>query len=182
MPVIDTSALLRPSFAESEFTSTKWDTAADKAQFANSLCRFIAADFKQDLFTKKLYRRLSLTFGHIAHFNLHGFFEYFFLDQQGKIAFLEQTLAWWMYGDPHYTFCDVERAVQARLQACNLLEAYRALRAAEVEQAERALLALLHRKYEGQEAPAPSVVPVLHPGSSPKTSREKPAEQQGNLF
>jgi hypothetical protein len=43
-----------------------------------------------------------------------------------------------------------------------LLEAYRALRAGEVGQAERAQLALLRRKYDGQEAPAPSSVPVLH--------------------
>src|ERR1700733_10380324 len=127
MPVIDTGALLRPPFAESQFTPTTWDTAADKAHFANTLCRFIAADFKQSLFTKKLYGRLSLTFGHIAHFNLHGFFEHFFQDQQGKIAFLEQTLTWPVYGDPDYTFCDVERAVQSRLRACKLLDAYRAL-------------------------------------------------------
>jgi hypothetical protein len=39
-----------------------------KAEFANKLCKFIAADFKETLFTKTLYSRLSNTFGHIAHY------------------------------------------------------------------------------------------------------------------
>ncbi len=67
MPVIfDTGALVRPAFDPAEFTATKWETGADKAAFANGLCRFIAADFKLILFTDKLYRRLAGTFGHIA--------------------------------------------------------------------------------------------------------------------
>ena len=60
MPVIfDTGALVRPAFDPAEFTATKWETGADKAGFANGLCRFIAADFKLTLFTDKLYRRLA---------------------------------------------------------------------------------------------------------------------------
>src|SRR5271157_3601827 len=43
MPVIDTGTLVRPAFEAAQFTATKWDSAADKADFANALCRFIAA-------------------------------------------------------------------------------------------------------------------------------------------
>ena len=69
MPVVfDTGALLRPRFQPDEFTATKWDTAEVKAKFANDLCRFMAADFKESLFTKALYQRLSMCFGHIAHY------------------------------------------------------------------------------------------------------------------
>src|SRR5271165_4065082 len=43
MPVIDTRTLVRPAFEAAQFTATKWDSAADKADFANALCRFIVA-------------------------------------------------------------------------------------------------------------------------------------------
>jgi hypothetical protein len=79
MPIIiDTRALLRPPFSADEFTATKWDTADAKAHFASKLCKFIAADFKEGLFTNALYSRLRNCFGHIAHYNRNGFFERFF--------------------------------------------------------------------------------------------------------
>jgi hypothetical protein len=68
MTVFDTSALARPLFTDADFTATKWDSAGEKAAFANALCRFMSADFKESVFTQKLYRRLALTFGHIAHY------------------------------------------------------------------------------------------------------------------
>ena len=67
MTVFDTSALARPLFTDADFTATKWDSASEKAAFANALCRFMSDDFRESLFTQKLYRRLALSFGHIAH-------------------------------------------------------------------------------------------------------------------
>ena len=67
MTVFDTSALARPLFTDADFTATKWDSAFEKAAFANALCRFMSDDFRESLFTQKLYRRLALSFGHIAH-------------------------------------------------------------------------------------------------------------------
>jgi hypothetical protein len=128
MTVFDTRALTRPLFIDAEFTATKWDRAAEKAAFANALCCFIGADFKESLFTQKLYRRLALTFGHISHFDYEHFYNHFFLHLRGKVAFLEETLAWVPCGQPSHTFCDVERAVLARLRKSNLLDAYRAAR------------------------------------------------------
>lgn len=55
-------------FAPSQFTETKWSTQQDKADFGNALLHFIGSGFKQALFTRKLYHRLSQTFGHIAHY------------------------------------------------------------------------------------------------------------------
>ena len=174
--VFTTNALLRPPFSGSEFIPTKWESAAAKAEFANKLCRFMAADFKEALFTKILYRRLSLCFGHIAHYDAFEFFDHFFRDLPGKVAFLEQTLQWRPCGEPAYTFCDVERAVQARLRSCNLLAAYRALRAAEVEGAERELLRRLQSKYgESIGAPEPTLIQA---GRPQRQSRPPPAEQQ----
>jgi hypothetical protein len=55
-------------FLASEFVPTKFSSAADKADFGNALLNFLDADCTQELFTKKLYQRLSMTFGHIAHY------------------------------------------------------------------------------------------------------------------
>jgi hypothetical protein len=184
MPVVfDTGALLRPRFHADEFTATKWDSSEVKAKFANDLCRFMAADFKESLFTKALYQRLSMCWGHIAHYNREGFFGEFFRSQRGKVDFLEQSLAWRCFGDPEYTYSDVEAAVNARLRSCNLLAAYCALRAAEVENAEREMLRRLQQKYQGGNAPQIAPTPIVHPGATPKpTSRKPSTDQQAALF
>jgi hypothetical protein len=109
-------------FRDGEFTPTEWSSAADKAWFGNHLLRFIAEDFSQRLFTKRFYNRLSLTFGHIAHYNMHGFWSVSFQDLLGKAHFLEQTVAWPCHGDPAFTYCDVERAVARRIAATVLIE------------------------------------------------------------
>ena len=55
-------------FLPSQFIATQWSTEKDKADFANSVLHFIESDFKQTLFTRKFYERLSNTFGNIAHY------------------------------------------------------------------------------------------------------------------
>jgi hypothetical protein len=184
MPIIfDTGVLTRPSFDPAAFTPTQWDTGADKAAFANALCRFIAADFKLSLFTDKLYQRLYNTFGHIAHTNKHGFISDFFEDPRGKVEFLEQTLMWRPCGDPAWTYSDVEHAVLKRLRTCNLLDAYRALRAlraAEVERAERELLRRLQMKYASGTTPAQP--PILHRPAAPRTTASRTPPEQSSLF
>ena len=182
MTVFDARALARPLFTDSDFTATKWNGAPDKAAFANAFCRFMSADFRESLFTQKLYRRLALTFGHIAHFDFVYFYNQFFRDLQGKVAFLEETLAWVPCGQPSHTYSDVERAVLARLRKSNLLDVYRALRALEVEGAERALLAKLREKYEGIPAPSQTSAPILHPGVPSKTRRSGQRSGQTSLF
>ncbi len=179
MPIVfDTTALVRPRFTPAEFTPTKWDSAEVKADFANKLGQFIAADFKESLFTKVFYNRLSMTYGHIAHFNREGFFGTFFRDLAGKVEFLEQMLQWPCFGDPAWTYCDVERAIQRRLRQCDLLTAYRALRAAEIERRERETLQRLSAKYNG-DAARPDTTPVVIPrvASHKPRAPAAPAEQ-----
>lgn len=178
--VFDTNPLLRPRFTTADFVPTKWDSAETKADFANKLCQFIAADFKESLFTKTFYNRLHLTFGHIACYNREGFFGTFFRDLGGKVEFLEQTLQWRCFGDPTFTYCDVERAIQTRLRQCDLLTAYRALRAAEIERRERETLQRLSAKYRSTEAQAkPPVVIARNPSPQP---RAKSTADQPRLF
>jgi hypothetical protein len=179
----DAKALVRPLFVEPDFTPTKWDTAADKAWFANALCKFIAADFAQTLWTKRLNRRLSLCVGHIAHYSDAGFWDVFFTDTRGKLDFLDQTMRYPCYGDPTYTYSDVERAIQARLLRSGIVPAYQALRLAEIEAAERAALARLRAKSEGAPPPSPAPyhqAPILPPPQ--RGRRNDPPPGQATLL
>jgi hypothetical protein len=134
-------------FCASQFTPTQWSTAEKKAAFAKQFVRFIQSDFAAKHFTEKFYRRLSNTFGHIAHYNRGGFWDTFFTTTADKMQFLDQTLQHPCHGDPAWTYSDVERALQEWLQSDGTLERYRQRLAAETEAAERGELARLQKKY-----------------------------------
>ncbi len=135
------------TFDPAQFTPTKWETAKDKTAFANRFVRFVQSDFSLKHFTEKFYRRLSNTFGNIAHYNRNGFWETFFTTTVDKVRFLELTLRWSWGGDPAWTYGDVERALQDWLRTSGLLAQYRQRLAEETEAAERACLTRLQAKY-----------------------------------
>lgn len=136
-----------PRFEASQFTPTKWDSAEDKAAFANKLAAFIAKGFPRSAFTKKLYTHLSNTFGHIAHYDIHGFWAEYFTTDADKIRFVHNILRHGNYGDPAYTYCDVEAAVADWLGSSTILAGLMATRRSAIEAAERAELARLLAKY-----------------------------------
>lgn len=129
------------------FTPTKWDSSDKKAAFAKQFIKFVQADFARAKFPKTFYQRLSMTFGHIAHFNQNGFFETFFTTTEGKVRFLRMTLAHSCCGDPAWTYSDVERALQSWLRENDVLARFEARLAEETEAVERAVLARLQAKY-----------------------------------
>ena len=138
-------------FSPSEFVPTKFSSAADKAEFSNALLNFLDADCRQELFTSKLYRRLSMTFGHIAHYDRSGFYDTWFTRARHRAAFVEKTLRWPCHGDPMFTFSDVELAIQQVIRQRNYLarfelKAAEALRAAELRELEH-----LEAKYRTQK-------------------------------
>ena len=135
------------TFDAAQFTPTKWDAAKDKAAFAEQFVRFVKSGFAAKHFTDKFYRRLSNTFGHIAQYDRSGFWATFFTTTADKVEFLKQTLGWPCYGDPAWTYSDVERALQAWLRNDGTLERYRQQLAEETETAERDQLARLQTKY-----------------------------------
>jgi hypothetical protein len=108
--------------------------------------KFIAHEFHRQNFTKSLYRRLSNTFGHIAHHNLDGFYGAFFERDADKGVFLEQTLSWPHFGDPTFTFSDVEPAVKRRLRAAKVIDIFRLREADATRRRELATLAPLQEK------------------------------------
>ena len=147
LPAATIRALTIPAFTAARFMPTKWATAEDKAKFANALMKFIAAEFPRQGFTRSLYHRLSNTFGHIAHTNLDGFYVAFFERDFDKIVFLEQTLCWPHFGDPTFTFSDVEHAIEHRLRASKVIDIFRMLEADATRRRELATLARLQEKY-----------------------------------
>ncbi len=103
-------------FTADQFTPTRWDDAEEKARFARRFIRFVESDFAERQFPHTFYRRLALTFGHIAHYNRHGFYGEFFTATEGKVRFLRMTLAHPCWGDPAFTYSDVERSLQSWLR------------------------------------------------------------------
>jgi len=161
-------------FLPSEFVPTKFSSAADKADFGNALVHFLDTDCPQELFTKKLYQRLSMTFGHIAHYDRSGFYDTWFTRARHRAAFVEKTLRWPCHGDPEFTFSDVEYAIQQVMRQRNCLarfelKAAEALRAAEIKDLER-----LEAKYRTQKPPessdtATETAPAALPDPSPSS-------------
>ena len=98
---------------------------------------------------------------HNANYNRDGYYSVFFERDADKVVFLDQTLRWPCYGDPTYTFCDVERAVQRRLRAANVIEVFRMREADATRKRELDILARLQAKYGANREP---------PSSSPQTS------------
>ncbi len=129
------------------FTATQWETGTEKQKFARHFIRFVESDFRRTLFYDWFYKRLSCTFGHIAHYDRSGFYSTFFESTQGKADFLaiclENTA-----GDPAFTYSDVEKFLQDWLREKNWLIFYQQKASDEREQNERAQLAYPKQKYE----------------------------------
>ena len=108
-----TATKSKTKFTADQFVASHGDTAEAKAKFANHMVRFILGGFKQTLFPKWFYTRLSMSFGHIAHTNIHGFYATWFCDTKSKREFIENIREWPCYGQPEYTYSDVERALRS---------------------------------------------------------------------
>ena len=157
-----TRVLTTPAFVAGDFVPTHWDSAEQKAKFANALLTFVAQDFPRSKFHESFYRRLSNTFGHIACYNCDGFYGRFFLTAADKLEFLEQCVTWPCHGDPTYTYSDVERAVVARLRKSQIVTCLSSQIAVERRRKELALLSELKARYEPvAAAPASAEIPDL---------------------
>src|SRR5665213_4527985 len=79
----------------------------------------IESEWARTAFAKSFYNRLSMCFGNIAHYDLNGFYETWFTSDADRLQFLRHTLDWLCWGDPEFTFCDVERAIQQEIRKRN---------------------------------------------------------------
>ena len=119
------------TFQASNFTATQWNTAEDKARMADKLTKFILNGFQQGSFTKEMYKRLSTMFGHIAEYNLHGFYTVWFEDDAACLKWAENAMRGgvlgFVVGDPAWTWSDVERAIQKWLSDNRIVEQIRGI-------------------------------------------------------
>lgn len=134
-------------FKASQFTPTKWNTAEDKARFANHFVLFVESGFSRSKFPKWFYERLSNMFGHIAHYDLGGFYDCFFTSPGMVHKFLQLCAGHPRPGDPAFTYSDVEKVLQEWLAEEGVLARWERAAEAYVEAAERAELARLRAKY-----------------------------------
>ena len=130
-----------------KYTATQWNTEADKAKFVRQFKAFVESDFAESKFPKWFYTRLSMTFGHIAHYNQGGFYATFFGNVADKVCFLKQTVQAGCYGSPEFTYCDCEREIQDWLREQGTLAKYETAFAAACEASARATMARLNLKY-----------------------------------
>jgi len=134
-------------FKASDFTPTKYETAADKVKFAETFVRFVEGGFEDKAFSKVFYLKLSHCFGHIAHTHREGFYAAWFTTTKDRLCFLENCVQWRPCGQPEFTFCDVESRLAAWVASERWCEKLSEQLAAETEKAERAELARLQAKY-----------------------------------
>ena len=90
------------------FTPTKYSTNEDKQKFVKTFIRFVNSGFNPNIFTKGFYNRLSNCRNHIAHYNRQGFYSEWFSTPDRKANFLRVWMVQPIYGDPDYTYSDVE--------------------------------------------------------------------------
>jgi hypothetical protein len=162
---------------------TKFSTAQDKAEFGNAFLHFIESEWARTAFSKSFYNRLSMCFSHIAHYDAAGFYETWFTSDADRLRFLRYTLAWPCWGDPEYTFCDVERAIQQEIRKHNYLARYE-LRAAEaVRSSEMETLKRLEAKYRpaANQAQAEGTVRQVPPASAQEVAIKR-LPLQASLF
>ena len=105
-------AKLDGPFRASQFVPMEKTTAEEKAKFANKFVSFVANGMKREDFTQAFYKRLSMCFGHIAHYNIDGFYTEWFSDNNKKYGFLLHALSCYPVGDPKFCFSDVENELQ----------------------------------------------------------------------
>lgn len=141
-------------FSASQFTATKWDTAEDKAKAANALASFVERGMPERGWRKGIYHTLyQHLFGHIAHYDMYGFFSTWFSTPEQRAEWAEYVANGGMYGrhgvgDPAFTWSDVEVAFAAWMDSSGLIARFIREGNESIEARERAALAALKAKYE----------------------------------
>jgi hypothetical protein len=150
-----------PKLEAAHFAATKFDTAEEKAKFGNHLLRFIAEDHPRALWTKIFYNRLSMTFSNIAHYDSNGFWETWFTTTTDQIQFLQNIVRHPCWGDPAFTYSDVEKVVRSRVKRSGIIAWKQRILADESKKKDVAELARLKAIYEPDTAPPSDLPPAV---------------------
>ena len=155
------AALQIPKLEAAEFTATKFDTAEEKTKVGNHLLRFIAEDYPRALWTKAFYNRLSMIFSNIAHYDSNGFWETWFTTTAEQIEFLQNIVRHPCWGDPAFTYSDVEQVVRSRVKRSGIIAWKQRILTDESKKKDVAELARLKAIYEPDTAPPSDVPPAV---------------------
>lgn len=108
------------------FTDTQFMSANDKRLTLKAWKTFLKNGLQPQHFTKRLYHHLIQHCSFIAHYNLRGFYGYYFTNPSKTKAFIGQFdtgkaveyggAGWWLQGD----YEDINRAM------CEAVEPYKA--------------------------------------------------------
>lgn len=105
-----------------QFIGTQWTTPRQKQLILGDWYRFLTNRFARAHFTKRLYHHLTLHCSFIAHYNLDGFYEEYFVhgadtvhflsqfDSRGPCLSVEYRVRYWLegdYNDLHQAMIDV---------------------------------------------------------------------------
>jgi hypothetical protein len=100
-------AALHVKFIPQYFKSTNQVDAGKKAWIAEAICRFIANDFRPDLFSKTLHKYLNTMF-EFEQMEHREFYDHWFASATTKLGFLHQIVEYLPNGDSEFSMCDVE--------------------------------------------------------------------------
>jgi hypothetical protein len=93
---------------------------------ANKITKFILNGFQRSSFTKGMYQRMSSMFGHIAEYDIQGFYTTWFADDTACLRWAENVVRGgvlgFVVGDPAWTWSDVEKAVQKWIAENHIVE------------------------------------------------------------
>lgn len=169
---------LKVLFAADNFVGGKFYTAQEKAKFGLHFAKFVEAGCPFTLFHDWFYRHLSNCFGNIAHFNRQGFYDTWFTSARKRLEFLENTMLYPTYGQPEYTFCDVERRIKSWISREGILDKARYEAQREANKAAltiaRSMLAkltdeqraILLAEMNETQAPAAPIPPTILPANT----------------
>ncbi len=153
LPAAVVHALRDPMPDPKDFMPTKFQPASSKAWFVCHYMRFASSDFPKHQFTKRFYGQLMHCFSMIAHYDIDGFWAEYFTSTTGKIEFLQETIVHPCWGSPDHTWSDAEREIIKRLRRTDLLDIYKQHLHTEQDAADRAELARLMAKFNGDTPP-----------------------------
>ena len=128
-------------------TSTKFYSAEEKEKVFKKFQVFFERGCPASGFTKLLYKYASNMYGHIAHYNLGGYYDTWFTSPAKIAEWLTLALRNPCYGDPAFTFSDVERELQVWIRESGMLSRYVKEANDKIEKEERAELVRLQGKY-----------------------------------
>jgi hypothetical protein len=114
---------------------------------------------------------------------LATFYETWFTSDTDRLEFLRHSLQWPCWGDPEFTFCDVERAIQQEIRKRNYLARYELRTAEAVRSAEMETFKRLEAKYRtvASHQPDADSAPTIPQATAQEAARTR-MPVQASLF